>query len=149
MDFLKAMQRGGVEQVGGAVQALTSGRVPKISIISGKDEASLFADAMGRLSRKMREEEGLINWLRVAIGLLGNQSEAAQRLGVTRQAVSDWLKPGLNGMRDCKYRDVERLSELSGIPLNLIGQCGKENEPLEPGAVKRTGKQKRYLRRMG
>jgi hypothetical protein len=130
MDLLGAVSKGGgAEKVGEVVQALVSGKVPGIHLGGeGVDEASLFALATEKLAQKMREEPGLINWLRVAICTLGSQSEAARRLGVTRQAVSLWLKPGLNGIRNAPYQMVEHLSELSGIPLNLIGKCGKENE---------------------
>jgi len=78
----------------------------------------------------MRESRGHHVEKPTAVGAtgLGSQSEAARRLGVTRQAVSLWLKPGLNGIRNAPYQMVEHLSELSGIPLNLIGKCVKENE---------------------
>ena len=128
MLVLGQVKRGGAAAVGDVVRALGNGKVPEGFVGNEKDDAALFASTAAQLARKLRDDPRVINWLRVAVNMIGSQAEVARKLGVTRAAVNLWLKPGLNGMRDANYRVVERLSEISGIPLNLIGQCGRENE---------------------
>jgi hypothetical protein len=106
----------------------------------GRMEKPKFAEILADLIQNPPGGEPL-NWLKIAIYRLGGPAEAAKVLGVRRQAVYVWLKVGLTGVRGLPYREVERIAKLSRIPIDLIGNCGSENEP---GAKKPT--EKRPLR---
>jgi hypothetical protein len=86
-----------------------------------------YAEVLNDLLQNPPEGEPL-NWLKIAIHRLGGPAQAARALGTSRQQIYVWLKVGNTGVRGLPYRQVERLSSLSRIPVDLIGRCGSENE---------------------
>lgn len=66
-----------------------------------------------------------VNWLEIAIDLFGTQAAAAKALNVTPAYISKWLRQRA-GVRNIPYRHVEALSDLTGVPMRLIGSVGKD-----------------------
>jgi hypothetical protein len=53
---------------------------------------------------------------------------------VGKATVYGWLQHGKVGVRRLQYYQVEKMAELTGIRVDLIGACGRENEPPEKPA---------------
>ena len=58
------------------------------------------------------------NLVEAAVDIAGGVSAVARKLGVSRQAVYNWMAAG--HMMDVTYRYVAGLSKLSGIPIEQL-----------------------------
>jgi hypothetical protein len=59
-----------------------------------------------------------INLVEAAVDIAGGVSAVARKLGVSRQAVYNWI--GAGHMMDVTYRHVAGLSKLSKIPIEQL-----------------------------
>ncbi len=70
-----------------------------------------------------------INWLKIAVYMMGGIDKVAEIMDVTKATVYGWLQRGRVGVRRLQYYQVEKIAKLTGIRIDLIGDCGSENEP--------------------
>jgi transposase-like protein len=61
-----------------------------------------------------------VNLVEAAVELAGGVTAVARQLGVSRQAVYDWIAAG--HMMNARLRHVVGLSKLSGIPLEQLAR---------------------------
>ena len=66
----------------------------------------------------MRGGRRHVNLVEAAVELAGGVTTVARKLGVSRQAVYNWMAAG--HMWDVTYRYVAELSKLSGIPIEQL-----------------------------
>ncbi|MGO9058199.1 MAG: YdaS family helix-turn-helix protein [Candidatus Binataceae bacterium] len=59
-----------------------------------------------------------VNLVEAAVEVAGGVTAVARKLGVSRQAVYNWIAAG--HMMDVTYRYVAGLSKLSGIPIEQL-----------------------------
>jgi hypothetical protein len=89
-----------------------------------------FAEWVQVLSQKDPPfDVGPLNWLKFAVYILGGVEKTAEIMNVTTATVYAWLQRGKLGVRRLQYYQVEKLAELTGIRIDLIGAWGRENEP--------------------
>lgn len=55
-----------------------------------------------------------INWVQVAVEMIGGVQATARKLDVSREVIYKWMRRGT--MRRFAYEDVIKLSKASGIP---------------------------------
>jgi hypothetical protein len=135
MAVVKAFkEQGGAPAVRGVVQALVGKEdtpMPSLILKGARDRMSVaqhqsIQEKVVSLTKNRTEVAKSVNWLEVAISWFGTQSAAAAALHVTPAYISKILRLK-TGVRTIPYSHVERLSDLTGISMHLIGSVGKES----------------------
>jgi hypothetical protein len=77
----------------------------------GVEPGAVESGQLGQLSSTLVSKRALdINWVKVAVEMVGRVTEVAAKLGVTRTAVYKWIRKGT--MRHAAYSHIKRLHEL-------------------------------------
>jgi hypothetical protein len=76
-------------------------------------DAVRFA-TMDKQSRYLTE----INYVAVAVDLIGGIVEASAKLGVSRRTIFTWLKTGT--LRNLPYEDVKRVADACGLSIDKL-----------------------------
>ena len=88
------------------------------------------------LEERKKPAEPLIgewDWLGYAIGKLGGPTEAAAKLGITRQTIYTYLGEGL---ADAPFRDVISISNLADVPMQFLARRMGPYEESEAGRAR-------------